>query len=400
MSFWRSPTFPIAVLLVIGPGIAVAQFRTMAPAVTIAFVLTVAAHWRATHRLPWPQPTALLGVVLALMGWGMVSALWAPEPARAVETPLTLAGLTLLGAAAARAVEDDRTANRARLGAALIIGLGIGIVLAAFDHAAWNLFRRAVRGMPEWTPFVGFGLKPAVSLLALFLPLVTMLPGVPRIARGTILAAGLATCLWLPAESAKFAVVAGLGASLLAWPIPSLANRISGALLAALFVATPLVFATVLERNPDASRLPFSAAHRLLIWDFAVERIAEKPLLGWGMEASRAIPGGTDGFDTATLDRFNLVSPAARSFFGATSTQRLPLHTHNAALQVWLELGLVGAVLAAGLVGLAVIGAGTPAALGAAVSGSVTALLSFGVWQPWWVASLLLLLVVVRALPR
>ena len=35
-----------------------------------------------------------------------------------------------------------------------------------------------------------------------------------------------------------------------------------------------------------------SAGHRLEIWHFAGQRIAERPLLGWGLDASRAIPGG------------------------------------------------------------------------------------------------------------
>ena len=35
-----------------------------------------------------------------------------------------------------------------------------------------------------------------------------------------------------------------------------------------------------------------SAGHRLLIWSFTGNRIAEHPVLGWGLDSSRAIPGG------------------------------------------------------------------------------------------------------------
>jgi hypothetical protein len=63
-------------------------------------------------------------------------------------------------------------------------------------------------------------------------------------------------------------------------------------------------------------------------------------------------------------------------------------------LQVWLELGVVGVALGAALGAAVLLAAGASpvaaAALGAAVSGIATGQLSFGVWQPWWIATLLL----------
>jgi O-antigen ligase len=120
------------------------------------------------------------------------------------------------------------------------------------------------------------------------------------------------------------------------------------------------------------------------------------------MESSREIPGGAERFDRATLDRFGLTSDAERHWFAAEAARRLPLHPHNNALQVWLELGAVGAVLAAALVALLMLAAGAspvaPAALGAAVAGAITGQLSFGAWQAWWIASVVLAAVVARAL--
>jgi O-antigen ligase len=390
------------VLLAVGPAVAVAQFRAMAPMVTIAFLLAIVAHWRLHRRVPVPRLTLLPLLAMLLLGWAVASSLWSIEPQRAIETPLSLAALLVLAAGAARALERDAPENTARLGPALAGGLALGIALLAFDHATQNLFRRAVRGFPEWTPFIGFGVKPTVSLLALLLPLVFAVPRLSLPAKLGIAGSGLAVALWLPAESAKIAAVLGLVATGLAFALPRLVARLSAGLLALIFLAAPLLFGAALARMPDLSPLPFSASHRVLIWDFAAAQIAERPLLGWGMEASRAIPGGTSGFDTATLDRFGLTAPAERDFYMARHTQRLPLHTHNAALQVWLELGLVGAVLAAALAAAALLAASaSPAAVGAAVAGAVTGQLSFGVWQPWWIASLLLAAVIVVALrPR
>jgi exopolysaccharide production protein ExoQ len=78
----------------------------------------------------------------------------------------------------------------------------------------------------------------------------------------------------------------------------------------------------------------------------------------------------------------------------------MPLHPHDAVLQWWLELGIVGAVLGTAIVfhilwktietpelsrlsravGLAVI-----------VTAFLPLLLNFGVWQTWWESSLWLI---------
>lgn len=391
-----APSLPIAVLLAVGPAIAVAQFRTMAPAVTLVFALTVLAHWRTHHALPWPRPGLALALAAGLLGWCLVSALWSIEAARAVQTTLSLAALVVLGAMAARAVAADGLAPRL-VGPALAGGLALGFALMAFDHATPNLFRRAVRGMPEWSPFIGFGLKPAASLFALLLPLM-LAAALPWAVRLAVVAAGASVVLWLPGESAKLALLAGLAVAGAAMLAPRLAARGAAAALALLIVAAPLAFGAIMARAPDLGGLPRTAAHRVLIWDFALDRIAERPLLGWGMESSRAIPGGDAQFGATTLARFGLNAPDAREWFAAPAAKRLPLHTHNAALQIWLELGAIGALLAAALAAAVVLRATLPAALGAAASGAVTGMLSFGVWQPWWIASLLLALVVASAL--
>jgi len=102
---------------------------------------------------------------------------------------------------------------------------------------------------------------------------------------------------------------------------------------------------------------------RLDIWSFAAAKIVENPWRGYGLDASRT--------------------------FGAA----ISLHTHDAALQVWLELGVVGAVLAAVFwIGVWSLIEGlarrdrTAAAAAAATAVAYLTIggLSFGVWQEWW----------------
>jgi hypothetical protein len=164
----------------------------------------------------------------------------------------------------------------------------------------------------------------------------------------------------------------------------------------------PLLVAFV-PKIPSAS-LPPSAVHRLVIWDFAAARIAEKPITGWGLEASRAMPGGRALPDAATLDRLNIANPAQREALALPHVEVMPLHPHNGALQLWLELGGIGALIGAALMlalGVAASRSAAPAAgAGMLASAAVTGMLSFGLWQAWWVASLLLAMVALDGEPR
>jgi exopolysaccharide production protein ExoQ len=88
----------------------------------------------------------------------------------------------------------------------------------------------------------------------------------------------------------------------------------------------------------------------------------------------------------------------------------IPLHPHNAVLQIWLELGLVGAAVAAAmlcLVAAKVIAVGGPGReaqghllRGAFFTAVAVMSVSFGIWQSWWLCTLCLTLGFAAALRR
>lgn len=133
----------------------------------------------------------------------------------------------------------------------------------------------------------------------------------------------------------------------------------------------------------------FSAYHRTKIWEFSAARIAERPIFGWGIGASRRIPGGNTIVD---INR-DLGYPGRRI---VSTAAIMPLHPHNAALQVWLELGLIGAILLAVLCGgvpLACLRAAwsrASMAAGLAIFSTayIIAMLSYSLWQSRWNALL------------
>ena len=133
----------------------------------------------------------------------------------------------------------------------------------------------------------------------------------------------------------------------------------------------------------------FSAAHRLGLWNFVASRSEERPFFGWGVAAARTLPGANTPLGQVEsfspyLDELESVFPTLRD------SPALPLHPHNAALHLHLELGLVGAVLFCFVITYAIVclakikPEAAPYTVAWAASWFVIAFLSIGFWQTWW----------------
>ncbi len=318
------------------------------------------------------RPAAILG---ALVVWGGLSAAWSIDPWRSLVMVTRLAGL--FGAALALAAAASRVAAPWRLTLLLFAGTAIGIAVAGYDLASAG-------GLSQYVSIRAFR-APRLNQLAVWLALVLLPATALLICRGQLLlalvaaAAMAATVYTLADTTAKLALGLSLPMAALLYLRRGAVARIAAALAMLAILTAPLtlpplgrmpsVFATV-----DAFKE--SAGHRLLIWSFTGDRIAERPLIGWGLDTARAIPGGKVE-----------IRP------GQTW---LPLHPHNAALQVWLELGAPGAALFAFLVGLLWLRLGEapwPRLYAAAAGGSLFAALAaafsgWGIWQEWWLGTL------------
>ncbi len=134
-----------------------------------------------------------------------------------------------------------------------------------------------------------------------------------------------------------------------------------------------------------------SFAHRLYIWDFITKQIWEKVFLGWGAATSRGFP--TDGLTT---------------FEGSDI---LPSHPHNHIMQIWLELGGVGALILAVLhfllfrsIAKLESRQATAWAMLFSVASFVILSLSHSVWHKWWMtwlgASGVLMVIVIKRAQR
>ncbi len=321
-------------------------------------------------------PAGLLGGVLV---WGALSAFWSIDPWRSLALDLRLLGL--FAAALALAGAASRLAAPWRLSLFLLAGSFIGAALALFDLATAG-------GLSQYVSVRSF-IAPRLNQIAVWLAIIALPAAALLLSRGRVVLALLAAAAMaltvgtLDGTTAKLALALSLPVAGLFYLRRSVVAGLA-AVLAVLAILTAPLTLPRLERLPAlfaaADAFKDSAGHRLLIWSFTGDRIAERPYLGWGLDAARAIPGGNDE-----------IRPAQNW---------LPLHPHDAALQLWLELGAPAAALLALLVGLLwlrLAAAPWPRLYTAAAGGSLAATLfvalaGWGIWQEWWLGTLALAL--------
>jgi O-antigen ligase len=341
------------------------------------------------------RPTSILAIATMLLGclllWGTASALWSVNPVRSLVVAARLAGLFTVGlglAAGAGLVAAPR-----RLTFLLLIGMALGIAMVAIELATGGGLNSLVSDRAYRPTQLN---QASISFALLVLPASALLISLGQTIFATLLAAVTAVMVYeLAGTAAKAVLLAGVAMSLLLYRARPLVAGVALAVSVAAIVAAPLTFAR-LERLPGlgetADSFKISAGHRLLIWSFAGDRIAERPVTGWGLDASRAIPGGDDP-----------IRPGE---------PWMPLHPHNAALQVWLELGAPGAALFALLTAIvwgALARVEWPPVFAAAAGASLTiaflgCFTTYGIWQEWWLGtlsfSLFLVLVMARVAER
>jgi hypothetical protein len=316
-------------------------------------------------------------VIIVLLGaliWAAATTTWSPFHPRRPEqgSILQLAmGLPLYWSALCGARAADRRLNAL---AVRVLSLGLtlfGLVLLVEIVADAGIYRWLYQRYygPIRTDVAENTLGHASSVLAVLWP--AAVAGSMRrrwevallvIVVGATVAAGN----FFRADAPLVALPVCSAAMLIVWLWPRIGPKIFGSVIAAVWLVMPFLVWGVRETGRYGlfeQEVPPSWAARMSYWSHAVDRILLRPLEGWGLDASR------------------------------TMAPDIVLHPHNTALQVWLELGLPGAVGAATFWGLSTfrLSRRQPDLEMAAVAGSVAAYLllswlTYGQWQQWWVA--------------
>jgi O-antigen ligase len=203
---------------------------------------------------------------------------------------------------------------------------------------------------------------------------VLLWPAAPYIIRrggmGWIIALGVAagvSSILLGVDAPAFALALALAAFALVRYLGRRGVWICLAIVAGYFAFAPIVFLATSSHSvglpEDVGKMSWHV--RLDVWRFTAHQILAHPLVGWGLDASRAWPDD------------------------------IPMHPHDAALQLWLETGAIGVAFATLFwtwifvrIDIVAMGDRTVAGLMAATATSylVIGAISFGVWQEWWLA--------------
>jgi len=331
-----------------------------------------------------PRPSSPPMIALfVLVLWALLSLAWSPAAPNLADlkdsgdmedfTALKLLFELAFYGSAVAALGQLSDRSKIRVGTVMVVCALALALLTALDGVSGEAFYKWLRVMIHDPIRADFAIvkvsMPTYVLALLFWPVARIMSS--RGWRPAIVVLFVATLVAAVSTSAD-ASWAALASASLVWLgvrfVGKPAARILVAVVAAPFVLGPILLVWGLRSGFVAwlhEHVPNSWDARLNIWAFTANQVQAHAIRGWGIDASRS--------------------------FGPA----IPLHTHNAAMQLWLELGAIGAALAGvffSWVAYRIVGMTGEAredgamAAGALVTYVVIGGLSFGVWQEWWLA--------------
>lgn len=325
---------------------------------------------QARMRAFWLSMPGFL--IMALLVWLGLSTLWSYAPARGMEYTLHMAVCAFATVLAIHATQMSFT--RPFTGYFFA-----GIILASL----WMLVNSALGNAPTQTigvMRVVTNFNRACIMLALLLPLLAEFARVsPSLSAVAITAAiAIVTIATGTSESAKLAMIAGLIVMSFGGFASQLARFLRMAVPAAILLM-PLYAGLIGDLIPHAvhEQLGYmTVTIRAEMWRGFASLVPSHWLIGYGIESSAHV---------ASIPEVAAYPDRVRGALGFG-------HPHNAPLQAWFELGVIGAALVAALVFLyfhwvaSLKGRNLRLALAGGVQAVAIACVSHGAWQVWWYA--------------
>ncbi len=332
------------------------------------------------NRNPW-----IIGLFVLFLAWCALSSLWSIDVGRSVrrlpDLAAVLGSIVFLVGAAPKPTRDEGRA----LALALAAGFALALPFLFVERFTGTPLMHFLGHHPEaagYSPWVPF--KRGVSVMAVLAwPAMVGLATFGHRKWAGLLAGAVFASIWLVEDWTVLLsfLAGGVACALVAlWRRPVLhLLRVAATLW---IFATPFLAQAVLpilDLDGMVNHVNVSVLHRLYIWRFSSGQVVEHPLLGFGADTARSVPGGHKQVVLST-------NPVHTG-------DQISLHTHNVPLQVWLELGVGGASLAAAFVWvlfsvpLSISGRAASAFVaGELVTGFAVLNGTFGAWQVWWQA--------------
>jgi len=334
----------------------------------------------------------VIWAIMALLSWATFSVLWSPYQSDDILNNATklLFGMPVYFGCAAMICAQNKYARN--ILPWLLIAIIIGSITAVLIDLSTNFsLTLLLDPLAEGEHIISRrgdmiqNVSHAVSVLVLLTAPVSMLlwqkGGVGKIAAVLmILLIGVSTHK-ANASAAQIGLVVALIFMGLAHFKPILALRGAFTMAGACLLFAPALAYVSSKLRPEMrAQLPFSWEERVFNWEMLYGKIMEHPFIGHGFDAVRTFN------DTHTI----------RGFEGRALVS---LHPHNAGLHLWVEVGFVGVILACVALYLGARKLTEPevlskphmvAATGLCAATTAMASLSYGVWQDWWWAAIIL----------
>ena len=294
----------------------------------------------------------LIGLGIAVL---FLSVIWSFAPDRSFEKALQISLLVLGASVTMLLVSENRALPTRWLPAVFWATLLLSGVLVLFEHSTAMGIEGSFRTLEFGEAFAA--LNQSATLLSIFvfygaLGLYLWLADTKVSGAGlrvaVILFAGLTVFAASrpPADAVSLALIVGAAVFFISAKLPRLPAFLPGVLFLVGGLVYPLVHPQILADEHFLalfSDARASVLHRIVVWDYVSESIGINPWLGWGLDAARALPGN----DQDALDWLRAAVPDG-AFSQAVKLDGfpvMPLHPHNAPLQVRLELGVLGTVV-------------------------------------------------------
>jgi exopolysaccharide production protein ExoQ len=328
--------------------------------------------------------------ILSLIAFGGLSSIWSVDPLTSLSLTARLLGNFILGVSWCALLLQQSSEAIQKILRFLIAGVCVAAILLLGDYLLHNPWQNLLHissakafvplaimlTIAAWPIALWFSEKcnPFVSIFFLIVVAVLL--------------------LIIDCDTAPLAIIIGLIAGGISYRWISLTARF-GQIISTLFIMSlPFMIGTYLtsERIHQVNEKihVFSHIHRLYTWQNISQKIEKKWVLGYGLDTSRHETVGGE------MKNWPLTKHNGERIF--IYTKAIPMHPHNAPLQWWLELGIIGALLGA-FINYQCLGyirslqdhMKAALTLGLFINVSFIAYVNLGFWQNWWLSSLWIL---------
>ncbi len=367
--------WPLALLTVLSAVISFVSVRALGTVVPVCLVLALVLYFLRTRSFALPSTPLLLiwALFVALVGLAAFRSL---DVDYATSRFLKLAVYSLLAILLWSVAQRMNT--RSVLKFALVVSFAIGLCWTLVEGISNGALYQFLSGVTPGE--AAHSANRAVVVLTLFAAPAALIifQRYGGLAVVCLFATLFVAVLTTESQAAQLGVLGAMVVLVFALVTPRAAIWVCGVGGILTIVVMPFLFSQVsfddlFSGMPNAE---MTLMPRLEIWTFVSQKILEQPLLGYGLETGRFMP----------------IDDMVRSYFPGEYLH----HPHNGVLQIWFEMGALGALMLAAAWGLIVRqtalleAKSIPFVLAGLCCVMIIGSVAHGVWQSWWVSALVL----------